>query len=199
LGTKAEKGGIHVAELPFKTVKAMKTHLFKVVKRGLNRRTGVIRRADRHQETRQELDEMLLVFRAARIAAGERNGWLRAVRQVTNIPVKEVARRMGVRKTEVYRLEKSEIESKIILGTLRRAAEALDCDLVYALTPRKGTLEELAAEQKAAREKEREAALEKVRTEEKEREYKVMKIIGWRREVRRNVRRGLREMGVRVM
>jgi transcriptional regulator with XRE-family HTH domain len=106
---------------------------------------------------------------------------------------------MGVRKTEVYRLEKSEIESKIILGTLRRAAEALDCDLVYALTPRKGTLEELAAEQKAAREKEREAALEKVRTEEKEREYKVMKIIGWRREVRRNVRRGLREMGVRVM
>ena len=188
-----------MAELPFKTVKAMKTHLFKVVKRGLNRRTGVIRRADRHQETRQELDEMLLVFRAARIAAGERNGWLRAVRQVTNIPVKEVARRMGVRKTEVYRLEKSEIESKIILGTLRRAAEALDCDLVYALAPRKGTLEELAAEQKAAREKEREAALEKVRTEEKEREYKVMKIIGWRREVRRNVRRGLREMGVRVM
>jgi hypothetical protein len=70
--------------------------------------------------------------------------------------------------------------------------------LVYALTPRKGTLEELAAEQKAAREKEREAALEKVRAEEKEREYKVMKVIGWRRELRRNVRHGLREMGVRV-
>ncbi len=187
-----------MAELPFKTVKAMKTHLFKVVKRGLNRRTGVVRRADRHQEAREKLDEKLLAFRAARIAAGERTGWLREVRQAANIPVKEVARRLGVRKTEVYRLEKSEIESKIILGKLRQAAEALDCDLVYALTPRKGTLEELAAEQKAAREKEREAALEKVRAEEKEREYKVMKVIGWRRELRRNVRRGLREMGVRV-
>lgn len=29
-----------MAELPFKTVKAMKTHLFKVMKKGLNRRTG---------------------------------------------------------------------------------------------------------------------------------------------------------------
>ena len=187
-----------MAELPFKTVKALKTHLFKVVKKGLNRRTGVVRRADRHQETRQELDEMLLAFRAARIAAGERRGWLRAVRQVVGIPVKEVARRLGVCKWEVLRLEKAESESTITLRTLRRGAEALDCDLVYALTPRKGTLEELAAEQRAAREKEREAALELVRAEEKERESKVLKVIGWRSEMRRYLRRGLREHGVRV-
>jgi predicted DNA-binding mobile mystery protein A len=198
LGTKAEKGGILVAELPFKTMKALKTHLFKEVKRGLNRRTGVVRRADRHQETRQKLDEMLLAFRAARIAAGERRGWLRAVRQVVGIPVKEVARRLGVCKWEVLRLEKAESESTITLRMLRRGAEALDCDLVYALTPRQGTLEELAAEQRAAREKEREAALELVRKEEKERESKVLKVIGWRREVRRSVRRGLRKLGVRV-
>lgn len=104
----------------------------------------------------------------------------------------------GVGKWEVFRLEKSESESRIMLGTLRRAAEALDCDLVYALTPRQGTLEELAAEQRAAREKEREAALEIVRKEEKEREAKVLKVIGWRREMRRNVRRGLRKLGFRV-
>jgi transcriptional regulator with XRE-family HTH domain len=120
------------------------------------------------------------------------------VRQVVGIPVKEVARRLGVGKWEIFRLEKSERESRIMLGTLRRAAEALDCDLVYALTPRQGTLEELAAEQKAAREKEREAALEKVRAEEKERESKVIQVIGWRSEMRRHLRRGLREHGVRV-
>jgi predicted DNA-binding mobile mystery protein A len=187
-----------VAELPFKTVKSLKTHLFKLVKRDLNRRTGVVRRTDRHQETRQILDEMLLAFRAARIAAGERRGWLREVRQVVGIPVKEVARRLGVCKWEVLRLEKAESESTIVLGNLRRSAEALDCDLVYALTPRKGTLEELAAGQRAAREKEREAALEMVRKEEKEREAKVLKVIGWRAEIRRMVRRGFREMGVRV-
>jgi predicted DNA-binding mobile mystery protein A len=170
----------------------------KVVKQGLNRRTGVVRQTDRHQETRRRLDETLLAFRVARIAAGERTGWLREVRQVVGIPVKEVARRLGVCRWEVFRLEKSESESRIMLGTLRRAAEALDCDLVYALTPRQGTLEELAAEQRAAREKEREAALELVRKEEKERESKVIQVIGWRAEMRRHLRRGLREHGVRV-
>lgn len=187
-----------MAENQLKTLKSLRNHLMKEAKRGLNRRTGVYRRADRHQETRRKMDEMLLAFRAARSAVGERRGWLRAVRQVAGIPVKEVARRLGVCKTEVYRLEKAESESTITLRTLRRGAEALDCDLVYALTPRKGTLEELAAEQRAAREKEREAALELVRKEEKEREWKVLKMIGWRREMLRHLRRGLRKLGVRV-
>lgn len=54
---------------------------------------------------------------------------------------------------EVFRLEKAEEESRIQLGTLRRAAEALDCELIYALTPRKGTLGEMAAAHRAEREK----------------------------------------------
>jgi predicted DNA-binding mobile mystery protein A len=198
LGTKAEIEEILMQKIPLSVLKSIKSRLMKEAKKGLNRRTGVVRKADRHQETRQKLDEMLLVFRAARIATGERRGWLRAVRQVVGIPAKEVARRLGVCKWEVFRLEKAERESKIVLGNLRRVAEALDCDLVYALTPRRGTLEELAAEQRAAREKEREAALEMVRKEEKEREAKVLKVIGWRSEMRRYLRRGLREVGVRV-
>ncbi|MFY9855731.1 MAG: hypothetical protein WAK26_17820, partial [Terracidiphilus sp.] len=100
---------------------------------------------DRHAETRKKLDETLLAFRVARTAAGETEGWLRAVRQAVGIPVDEVARRMGVCRWEVFRLEKSESASRIMLGTLRRAATALDCELVYALAPREGTLEELAA------------------------------------------------------
>ena len=184
--------------LSLSVLKSIKNRLMKDAKKGINRRTGVLLRTDRHQETREKLDETLLAFRVARIAAGERTGWLREVRQVVGIPVKEVARRLGVCKWEVFRLEKSESESRIMLGTLRRAAEALDCDLVYALTPRRGTLEELAAEQRAAREKERDAALEIVRKEEKEREAKVLKVIGWRSEMRQMVRRKFREMGVRV-
>lgn len=51
---------------------------------------------------------------------------------------------------------------------------------------------------RVAREKEREAALKMVRAEEKEREAKILKVIGWRAEIRRHVRRGLRELGFRV-
>jgi transcriptional regulator with XRE-family HTH domain len=69
------------------------------------------------------------------------------------MPAIEFARRMGVQEREVYRMERAEEESRIELGSLRRAAEALDCELIYALTPRKGTLGEMAAGHRAEREK----------------------------------------------
>ena len=47
---------------------------------------------------------------------------------------------MGTQPT-VQRLELSEAEGAIQLKSLRRAAEALDCDLVYALVPRRSLRE----------------------------------------------------------
>jgi predicted DNA-binding mobile mystery protein A len=40
-------------------------------------------------------------------------------------------------------LEKAEAEDRITLKSLRTAANALDCDLVYALVPKAGTMEDL--------------------------------------------------------
>jgi predicted DNA-binding mobile mystery protein A len=79
--------------------------------------------------------------------------WVRAVRQAVGMPASEFARRMGVRERKVYRMERAEAKSRIELGSLRRAAEALDCELIYALTPRKGTLAEMAAGHRTEREK----------------------------------------------
>jgi predicted DNA-binding mobile mystery protein A len=47
----------------------------------------------------------------------------------------QLASRMGVRAQTVDVIEKSEAAGKIQLNTLRRAAEALGCKLVYALVP----------------------------------------------------------------
>ena len=40
-------------------------------------------------------------------------------------------------------MEKAEAEDRITLKSLRAAANALDCDLVYALVPRADTMQEL--------------------------------------------------------
>ncbi|MBX9647302.1 MAG: mobile mystery protein A, partial [Xanthobacteraceae bacterium] len=47
----------------------------------------------------------------------------------------QFARRLGVQPPSVAALEVSEESGSIQLKTLRRAAEALDCTLVYALVP----------------------------------------------------------------
>jgi predicted DNA-binding mobile mystery protein A len=47
----------------------------------------------------------------------------------------QLARRLSVKQPSVVALEHSEAKGTIELATLRRAAQALDCTLVYALVP----------------------------------------------------------------
>lgn len=69
-------------------------------------------------------------------AAVPRGGWVQAVREALGMSAADLARRMGTAQTTVLRLEAAEREARVQLDTLRRAADALDCDLVYALVPR---------------------------------------------------------------
>lgn len=63
-------------------------------------------------------------------------GWLRTVREALNMPQRELARRMGISQPSAQALERREASGTITLDSLERAADALGCDLVYALIPR---------------------------------------------------------------
>ncbi len=64
-------------------------------------------------------------------------GWVRAVREALGMSAAVLAARMGTTAGAVTRLEQSEAADRIRLDTLRRAADALGCDLVYLLVPRR--------------------------------------------------------------
>jgi predicted DNA-binding mobile mystery protein A len=65
------------------------------------------------------------------------HGWVRAIREALGMSAAVLAARMGVTAGAVTRLEQSEAADRIGLDTLRRAADALECDLVYLLVPRR--------------------------------------------------------------
>ena len=70
------------------------------------------------------------------IASGPRPGArVRAIRDALGMTVVQFARRLKIRPQSVEALERSEATGAIQLKTLRRAAEALDCTIVYALVP----------------------------------------------------------------
>ena len=143
---------------------------------------------------RKELDEALLPFRLARKRKSSGAGWLRSIRQAVGIPVDEVAQRLGVCRWEVHRLEESEMNSRIMLASLSRAAKGLGCELVYALVPKEGTLEDLAAVQRGAREELRiEREMERVA---KRKPW--LEEIGWREAFLSSLRTVLRREGFRV-
>lgn len=58
---------------------------------------------------------------------------------------RQLARRMGKAQSAVVEMENSEARDSISLATLRQAAEALDCTLVYALVPNRPIDDELRA------------------------------------------------------
>jgi predicted DNA-binding mobile mystery protein A len=63
-------------------------------------------------------------------------GWLRAIRDALGLTTRQLAARLRVTQSTVVALERGEAAETISLKTLRQAAEAMDCTLVYALVPR---------------------------------------------------------------
>ena len=63
-------------------------------------------------------------------------GWIRAIRDALGMSSTELASRLHVSQSTVPDLERSEARGTVQLDTLRRAANALECDLVYFLVPR---------------------------------------------------------------
>jgi predicted DNA-binding mobile mystery protein A len=91
---------------------------------------------DARQRARQRLDERLSALQPEDRFHRPPKGWIRAIRDAIGMSGVQLASRLGVRPQTVEAIEKSEAAGSIQLDTLRRAAEALDCTLVYALVPR---------------------------------------------------------------
>jgi predicted DNA-binding mobile mystery protein A len=65
------------------------------------------------------------------------NGWIQTIRTSLGMTAKQLAERLNIAQATLSNLEKSEAADTISLQSLRRAAQALDCELVYAFVPRK--------------------------------------------------------------
>lgn len=91
----------------------------------------------------KQLDRALEQFLAAREVPRPSKGWIHSIRQALGVSSGELARRLGTSRQLPLQLEKGEAEDRITLKSLRATANALDCDLVYALVPRAGSMQAL--------------------------------------------------------
>jgi predicted DNA-binding mobile mystery protein A len=85
----------------------------------------------------RQLDSKMMVLKRLR-GLTPRLGWLRTIRQAIGMSQGDVASRLGVTQSSVDGFERAEARGAITLASLRRVADAMDCDLVYALVPRRG-------------------------------------------------------------
>ena len=84
----------------------------------------------------RQLDAGLTRWRSAELPVRPPSGWIKAIREALGMPAAHLAKRLGLVPSTVLRLETSEADDTITLSSLRRVAEALGCELQYALVPK---------------------------------------------------------------
>ncbi|MEI7550979.1 MAG: helix-turn-helix domain-containing protein [Verrucomicrobiota bacterium] len=83
------------------------------------------------------LDARIPALRLAQASALKpARGWLRAVRSVLGFSQEKLAKKIAMTRQSYAGLEGAEQRGAISLHSLQRAAEAMDCELVYFIVPR---------------------------------------------------------------
>jgi predicted DNA-binding mobile mystery protein A len=93
---------------------------------------------------RRMLDEALRPWRTAASNRPPRGGWLKTIRTALGMTTQQAGTRLGVSQSRMFRIEQAEADGSLSLKNLRDAANALDCDLVYAVVPRRPISEVLS-------------------------------------------------------
>ena len=98
----------------------------------------------------EQLDRALVPYRNLIGLARPKLGWVRAIREALGMSSPQLAKRLRIKAAQsVEDMQKDEASGAITLQTLKRIADALNCELVYALVPRKSlhdTLRDQATE-----------------------------------------------------
>lgn len=84
---------------------------------------------------RKNLDKRLNKLRNVDEFTMPPRGWIKALRQALGMTTAQLGRRIGVSQPRALQIERAEVTGALTLDSLQRAAEALNCRLVYAIVP----------------------------------------------------------------
>lgn len=83
-----------------------------------------------------QTEKALAPYAALRGRSVPAGGWLKSIRESLGRSFRAQATRMRISASTLLKSEAAEANDRITLGQLRKLADGLDCELVYALVPR---------------------------------------------------------------
>lgn len=90
------------------------------------------------------LDKKTSDLKSAKNIVPQSSGWIKTVREAIGMTVSQLAARLGVTQPRITKMESNEDNLK--LSTMKKAAEAMNCEFVYYFKP-KTTFQNLVDEQ----------------------------------------------------
>lgn len=83
----------------------------------------------------QQVEASIQPFRSLLDRKPPHGGWVRAIREALGMTHAQLGHRAGKAQQTIEGMQRSEAAGTIQLGTLRQLAEAMGCQLVYAVVP----------------------------------------------------------------
>ncbi len=83
-----------------------------------------------------QVDHSLGLWRAAELPEVPKGGWISSIRRALGMSAATLGARVGMTEAGLRKLESAEVRHAITLASLQKVAEALDCEVRYALVPR---------------------------------------------------------------
>jgi predicted DNA-binding mobile mystery protein A len=84
----------------------------------------------------QYINEISSALRELKPMLAPRSGWIKTIREALGMTSTQLAHRLETSPSRITRIEDDELRHALTLETLQNVAQALECDLVYALVPK---------------------------------------------------------------
>ncbi len=85
----------------------------------------------------KQLDRQLKEWQTINQKYGKpKAGWVKTLRVALSISAEQLANRLGLTRGRINQLENAEIHDAVTLRALKEAANALGCELIYAIVPK---------------------------------------------------------------
>lgn len=99
----------------------------------------------------KQMDELIQSFVSGKQNTQTSAGWIQSARLALGMSLRQLAERVGVSVSALTNFEKREQADSVSLATLKKAANAMDMELVYYFKPKDGSIKN--AVEKQARKK----------------------------------------------
>lgn len=99
----------------------------------------------------KQMDELIQTFVSGKQNVQTSAGWIQSARLALGMSLRQLAERVGVSVSALTNFEKREQADSVSLATLKKAANAMDMELVYYFKPKDGSIKN--AVEKQARKK----------------------------------------------
>jgi predicted DNA-binding mobile mystery protein A len=95
----------------------------------------------------KQMDELIQSFVSGKQNVQTSAGWIQSARLALGMSLRQLAERVGVSVSALTNFEKREQTDSVSLATLKKAANAMDMELVYYFKPKDGSIKNAVEKQ----------------------------------------------------